>query len=102
VVVHHLGLRFCSTHAAEWFGDDEMPGALGYAGSAAPSARPTGRVAAEAGPLSSDAAPAPLSEDDVLDLLERDGWRDFELDLFMAKGQSLADFADEIAARFDL
>lgn len=100
VVVNHLGLRFCSAHAAEWFGG-KAPGR--DAGQAVPSARPHGadrRGRVE--PLSSAAASAPLSEDEVLDILENDGWRDFEVDLCLERGQTLGEFADEITARWDL
>lgn len=76
---------WCAMHAAQTYGavigtlsTVKTPGALGYAGSAAPSARPMGRVAAEAlHPSSADAAPAPsITTAELLDTLAAHGLLD--------------------------
>jgi hypothetical protein len=69
---------------------------------AAPSVRPQERDSGLAeNPFPPAGVPAPLSDDEVLDILERDGWRDIEMDLFTQDGSTLDDLARSLTAHLE-
>jgi hypothetical protein len=100
-VVFYLGAFFCPYHARIIQGSraalrGETPDDVGLAPSSGGSAqRVTGAVLS--GPL--DGAAPPLSEAEVLDILEHDGWREIEYDLFLEHGMTLDDLRRELEAR---
>ena len=83
--VFYLGRFFCSHHARIIQGFRAKLGTAPPSGGS--SQRATGAVLSD--PF--DGAAPPLSESELLDIVENDGWRDVEIDLFLEHGMTLDD-----------